>query len=490
MLAWLALTAILGLGAWLRLGALDLGYSSDEVGTVTGAGFRGIFDHPETGVNPPLWRWMFNLPFSPWDAPWWGRRFSFVMSELAIVLGFVVGRRAGGGSAWAGLGAALLLAAHPWCVRYGVTFRVYATWSAVLLAHVWSLGHALEREAGPARRPWLVLAVVTAVVAPWLHYFSVPVLLVLGAAVLLGMPGRRRLVALYVPAALGVTPLVPYVLFEEGRRVAPDREPLRQVLVKLSSLDVQPPPLVWSALWRGLSRVLGFWPDLGLTMTTTTLLLLLLVLVRWRAATPTLRLAAAGLAGVLGGTALLAQVQYVRPSTLVMVLTFAGPALVAAPSVLPWRLARVLGVVAVTGWYAGNLPHHLTKERQTWEVERGIPWVLDHAEELEARRGGRPYVVSPAHRLWTVWFHLAHSEPRAATRGEGCTGWRPCFEHEGVVWAGVDAVDGSLLDALVLYVDAWRTEELGRGCEVVHDGGAWVLLDCHAEPVDPVPPRL
>lgn len=474
---WVALGALVVLAAVLRWPLLELGYDADEVGTVTNAGFRAILDNPETGVNPPLWRWLWCLPFSPWDAPWWGRRFSFVCSLLAVGLGGIAGRRASG--SWlGGLLAAMLLTAHPWSVRNGGMFRIYAWWTAVALGHLLALGAALG-SAGRARVAWLGLAGALAVLLPWIHYFSVPWLLALGVGLLVAFPGQRRWVLLYVPAALGTLPLLPYVLTEEGRRVAPDREPLQHVLVKMASLDLQPPAELYAVVGRALQALTGTWPPSGHFMVALTLGVLGVGLLgaRWLAPVP--RLWVLAHAGALVTVAVLSQVQYVRPPTLGLLVAVAGPALAAVTSLVPrpsLRAAVLLALLAAYGW---GLPARLQGEARLWTAEAGIPTFVATWRSQDARRGDRPVIVAPAHSLWTLWFHLAHEVPRRAPKGEGCAGWNPCFTWEGVTFAGVDPVgDGAALDGLLLHVDPHRPPDLAARCTAISDAGTWGLWDC------------
>lgn len=459
---------------------LSLGYDSDEVGTVVTGTWRSMLDHPETTVNPPLWRWLWCLWLPPWDAAAWGRRFAFVCSVLAVPAGYVVARRASG-SVPAALAAALLLALHPWNVRYAGMFRVYATFSLLLLVHLGALAAAID---GRRRAITAPVAVLTAMTLPWLHYLAVPLELALGLTILVGLPGQRRWVLAYAPAALGVLPLVPFVLgAEEGRYVSPDREPLRQVLLRLVSLDLHPPPELWPRLSKLWSSWTGMRPSLGEVMAETLLVAALVGLLAWRRQPTVARLAIGGHLGLLAGVLALSQVQYVRPPTVIWAVTLAGPALASAVRAFPG--ARVRGLAAVIGlvWVAGGLGKRLHDERGKWEAERATPWLVEAWPALDAQRAGRPIVVSPAASLWTVWFHLAHDVPRRAPSGPACAGYDPCFVWQGVAWAGVDRVgDGAALDALVFRPDPYRPEGFASACAPVWDEGRWGLWDCRRSP--------
>lgn len=460
----------------VRWHLLGLGFDSDEVGTVVTGTWWSMLDHPETTVNPPLWRWVWCLAFPPWEAATWGRRFAFACSVLAVPAGYVVARRASG-SAAAALAAGLLLALHPWNVRYGGMFRVYATFSLLLLVHLGTLAAAID---GRRRGITAPLAVLSAMLLPWLHYLAVPIELALGLTVLVGLPGRRRWVLAYAPAALGVLPLAPFVLgAEEGRYVSPDREPLRQVLLRLASLDLHPPPEVWPRLSKLWTAWTGMRPPLGEVMAETLLLAALVAILAWRRQPTVARLALGGHIGLLAGVLALSQVQYVRPPTVIWAVTLAGPALASAVRAVPWRAPRAILAVVGLVWVSGGLGKRLHDERAKWEAERAGPWIAEAWPTLDRERAGRPFVVSPAASLWTVWFHLAHDVPRRAPSGPGCAGYDPCFVWRGVTWAGVDRVgDGSALDAIVLRPDPYRPEGFAAACAPLRDEGAWGLWDC------------
>jgi len=235
------LVAVVLWGAWLRWPGMAVGFSPDEIGTVMSGSAWAILTDPEAGVNPPLWRLITNVPWSDAQAPWVGRTLAFASSLAAIVLAGLVGFRAGGKRLVGLVFASTWVAAHPMAVTYASVHRIYSLWMATMLLHVLCLGLALDE--GEARGRWGTLAWATAVLLPWIHYMSVPVLLGLGLSLVVGMPGRRRWVAGYGVAALGISPMIPYVLFEEGRRVLP-QEPLRDVISKVVGVGGVPPKAV------------------------------------------------------------------------------------------------------------------------------------------------------------------------------------------------------------------------------------------------------
>lgn len=474
---------VVAAAAWVRWPLLGLGFSPDEIANVTTASAWQIYDHPETGVNPPALRWLFNLPFDPWGAAVWGRRWSMLWSLAAVVLGFAVGRRAAGGNPWAGLGAALLLALHPWSVHYGAIFRVYAWWSGMILALVWTLSHAMDATDARSRRAWGGAALTVAVMLPWIHYFSVPVLGVMGLVVLLAMPGQRRWFGVFVAAALGTAPLVPKVLFEEGRRVAPDRAPLFDTLLQVGSLDMHPPGWIWHHLGRLVWHLTGAWPPLGPTMWGSVGLALLVTVVMWRRLGAAGRLSLGAALGVFVGVGGLGQLQYVRPATVVLAVACVAPVLFAGPALVRSRALRAVLLGTTLAWFLGGLPQRLAESRPQWSSEEGGPWWVAHGQELEGERAGRPVYVHPKHRIWTVWFHLAHAEPRDAPKGPLCAGIGSCFEHDGIAYIGVDNVgSGATLDGLLLHLDGWRPQDWAASCRPLVDPGTWGLWSCTTTP--------
>jgi hypothetical protein len=477
VVAALVLIGLAVAGVALRLPLLGLGTTSDELANVTDGGFRAILDHPETAVNPPALRWVANLPFDDWGAVRWGRRLALACSVASIGLGYVVGRRAAGGHVLAGLLAAALLAFHPYPVHDAAQLRAYAWWTATALVHVLAMGAALDAEPGPVRRRWLALAIASAALLPWIHYFAVPVLLALGVAVVVAMPGRRGLVLAYVPAALGVLPLVPRVLAPSSQRVAPDREPVGIVLQRLTSLELRTTGPAWDLFGKAWKAAVGGWPDAGTAMAVTTALLLLAAVPLAGRLPRTARLVVAGVVGVLAGALAFAQVQYVRPSTLSMVLTFAAPALPAVVAALP--RGRTAALVLLGAWYGADLPARYRLQAFTWSADEATPWLARHHEEVTARAAGRPVWIVPREATWSVWYHLTHTVPRRAPRDERCAGLDPCFSIAGHAWAGVrDPGDGAGLDGVLVSLDPWRREGFASACTPVEVHPAWGVWDC------------
>ena len=476
--AWLVLAALFVLAAWLRGPMLTLGLHSDEVGTMAVGGFWAIADHPENGVNPPLWRLMFNLVLEPGDALWWGRRFSLLCSMATIPVGYAVGRQASGGSRVAGLLAAALLATHPWCLRYAALFRIYAFWSLTFLVHVGALGRAVQAETDRGRRGWGTVALVTAILLPWIHYFSVPVLLACGAVLLFARQARRWL-GVHVAAAVGILPMVPYVLFEDANRVSPSRG--GGILVQLLSLDLHPPLWAYETLGRVNVWLTGDWPDLGEMMANVVLLCVAVGLLAGRRLPLTGRLLAAATLGVFVGAILMGRVQLVRSATLVLAVTAFAPLVGAVGQVWPWRIARGATTAVLGLWILGGLPHRVPEVLSTFELARAPVEIVDGWRGWEARRRGRPVVVDPPWDLWTVYAQMTRRHPRNAPTGPECEGHSPCFVHGGVGFLGMRVGEGAAVDALVVSIGHQEETHLAA-CEVFAQGTGWRAADCTGRP--------
>ncbi len=200
----------------VRLPGLSHGYSTDETGTLTPGGwFAQLFD-PESGVNPPLWRWLLTF-FPPGQELDGGRLVALVASVLAVpVVAFTSARLSGRAvGAWIG---GLALALHLPSIWAASTARVYGPWSLVLALHVllvvrWTEAPGRGRAAG---------VMLTAALLPWIHYAAVPWLLVAGLLAM-AWPATRRLPLLYAPAALAFLPLAERIWLSPDRRVPPSR---------------------------------------------------------------------------------------------------------------------------------------------------------------------------------------------------------------------------------------------------------------------------
>ncbi len=470
------------LALWLRWPGLARGYTSDELANVMVGSAWAVLTDVEAGVNPPLLRVLFNGPFHDFHTPYYGRVFSLVCSVVAVALAYAVGRRAAGDRWLPGVLAGALVALHPVAIQYATIYRIYAWWSATMLVHVWSLGHALDATEPRPRRGWGALAVGSAMLLPWIHYFSVPVLLVLGASVLVGMPGRRRWFFAYVPAALAITPMIPYVLTATARRVAPE-EPLGAVVQKVSSLGLAPPMVLanpMSRLWSRVTDEIFHWPS---WMSISMMALMALQLLLWRRIPATQRLVVVGALAVLGGVTALGQIQYVRDPTIIMMLVFLAPALAGSVGQLPMRYGPMLGTLVLGWWVGAQLPERMAYYADRAEELDGPPaFVADWSRWIEVA-SGRPILIHPAYFVPTIYFYRAEEHFGRSEWSAACKPYGVCFEEGGVVVVGVDEVgDGAGLHGLLVSFDPHRDAAFASTCAEVQLDGRLGVWDCSMPP--------
>jgi hypothetical protein len=405
----------------LRLPGLDGAITPDELANVMPGRPWMVLTDVEAGVNPPLLRVLLNTPFDGGDVVWWGRRFSLVCSAGAVALLYAVSLRA---SRWrpAAAAAAALFVVHPIAVRYGVLYRSYAMWTLVWAWHATAMGRALD----DGQRRWTLQAVVSAMVLPWVHYLSVPVLLGAGAATALTMPGRRRWAAVYLPAAVGILPMVPYVLYAPQRRVPPD-EPVLAVMQKLVGLDLRPPltlatPVSW--VWEATTSAPFFW-QAWMALSVVVLLLAHLVVQTTR----TQRLCVGATVGLLVGVQVAASIQRVRDPTTVVMLVVAAPALFAVVTATRHRRWTLLAWVL---WLTPGLV-----DRTAWHRSRARAVAMQPFVDAWAQWTPGPIRVFPPWQVHAVHVHLTGREMSRAQDMPGCETQLPCFVQDDVVVEGV-----------------------------------------------------
>ena len=472
--------AVAAAWAW-RAPTLAWGYTPDEVGTVTvGLSAWGILTEDESGINPPLLR-LLNLFGTPWDTPALGRQLSMTASLAAVPLAFLAGRGAAGrdrAASWlAGLVAAALLASHPWTIRYAGLFRAYAPLSATLLALLAAIGWA-EGSQGRTRRVAVACACACAAVAPWWHYLAVPVLFGMG---LVGLGAWRRARWLVLPplvAGLSILPMAPRILAGSSRRVAP-MEPLTETVLKLASLGLPPPDWYVRTVGRAYFLATGAYPPQGEVAVGALLVVVVVALLGWGRLTWTARMAVAGLVALGVAVLVVGRVQYVRPATVVIVVTLVAPVLAGLARLTAWRPLSAAVLALQIAWLGPALHARHARDAASADWGLAVPEIVARSRAWDGVRGGRPIYVHPSHGLYTLWFHLARQHPRNAPKGPGCAGYNPCFTRDGVTWAGVDPVgDGSTVRAVVVSTDMHRPETFAAACTPLDAGHGWAAWAC------------
>lgn len=173
LLEALALLAILALAAWLRFGWIGVNsFAFDEarlslisLRMARGGEFASLGMPSSAGVpNLPGAAWLFALPYALSTDPLIATWFVGLLSLLAVIGAWWLARRAWG--AWAGLAAALYLAASPYAVLYS-----RSVWAQDLLPSLAVLWLALAFLAIDSRRRWaLALHIFVAGFAVQVHF--------------------------------------------------------------------------------------------------------------------------------------------------------------------------------------------------------------------------------------------------------------------------------------------------------------------------------
>jgi 4-amino-4-deoxy-L-arabinose transferase-like glycosyltransferase len=149
---WIVLCAILALGAYLRLHALDLvEFKGDEATAFAKAGrlLDGVW--PTVGLtssvgalNPPFFIYLIAIPLAVHNDPLAATAFIGVLAVIAIGLTYVVLRPRFG--SLTALTAAAFFAAAPWAVLYGRKIWAQDALPIVDVALLWCLLLVLERR--------------------------------------------------------------------------------------------------------------------------------------------------------------------------------------------------------------------------------------------------------------------------------------------------------------------------------------------------------
>ncbi|MBT3220701.1 MAG: hypothetical protein HN348_16565, partial [Proteobacteria bacterium] len=300
------MTLCVGLGLYLRIGGLPRGYSSDEMAMLQPWGFWQILTDPESAVNPPLLRLMFNVPFDTAHTLYYGRLFSFCCNIVAIGLAFWLGRLVSR-SNLGGLVAAGLVVFHPYAGLQASIFRSYSAWMLIAFWHLISLCRLVETR-GDRSVAVAIQVGVSAFLLPQIHFFSVPILLAEGLALLTLFPANRKDFLLFVPAGLGFLPFGIYILNEPARRVLPDNE----------------------GVWGAVETVVGI-----SGMLEQVAMVLVLCLLFWPLLNRGQRMLLCGAMGVVVSVVIFGGKQLVRPPASIFMLPFFAVLTAAIPWLIP-----------------------------------------------------------------------------------------------------------------------------------------------------------
>lgn len=407
----LALVGLLLVALALRWPGWGDGFTTDEVANVVDGTASQIFWDAETPVNPPLLR-MLNLGFADALVPVAGRWLSLLASMAAIVGTYGLARQRSRGMA---LLAAGLLVVHPLAIRYALLFRAYAPWTGLCALHLWSMP---RWEDG---RRWQVAAVVTAVLLPWTHYLSVPVMVAFGAVVL-SWRGWRPF-GVYVMAAVLFSPVALYAVRSTGLREPPVTS-VEQTVQTMVGLDLLPPRQLEPAarwIWELVSADAFHFPA---WMALSTLALLGVSLLRWRSLTRGEQLALGGAMGLIVAIMAAGGHVRIREPVALMVVVLVTPVL-AAGLAWPGGPWRWLAVACALGWYGPEMPERHAHLRARAQLDSGPQVAADAWERMED-----PLYVTPTWMLPALRFHVTGEVSRSWD--DAPCGDRSCFVHDGI----------------------------------------------------------
>jgi hypothetical protein len=411
----LTLVAVLGCGALalgMRLPWLAHGYSSDEVGLLVPGDFVRQFLDPETGVNPPMYRWLL-LAF-PRAAAMVGGRWISLLANVGAVMGIAAVGRVVAGRWWGALLAGLLLAVHPPSIDASTSARAYGLWSLAMAAH---LG-ALVAWARSRSREAAVAVAVTALILPWIHYFSVPWMLVVGLGVAATVPELRALPLLYAPAAVAFLPLLQRILTQTVRR-EPPAWPVGRVLDLVVGMGLSS---------RALPQLRDGEPTLPTNPSLPALVVVaagLLCLLSWRRLPPASRVLTWAMAAVPVAVAVLATRQAVRPPTAMMMATLSAAWLAAAVSIptKPWlRGLLALSLAAPLAWATVDRLGQSQGEVHERDAVREVAMRLS-----DGRFPPGSLSITPASDALPMFYYLTGRYISDAAHGGPCGSDPSCF---------------------------------------------------------------
>jgi len=434
---WLA---ILAFAAWMRWPGIEAGYTPDEVYTMECCGLLDIWRDPETGVNPPLWRWVLNLPFDSTVAMTAGRWMSFLMN-LAVVplMGFVATRAAKHPAA--GWLAAMWWAVQPEVLRVSSQTRSYSLAALLTMGFFACIPAAAK---GDKRAKWGVA--LCAIAMSWTHYYTVPILIGVGLAWLWS---DRKLFMLLIPSGVAFLPLGFTILSEPGRRVPPTTAPWEQLL-KLSSMELRMPG------WHGQQS------HLALFVVGAVLVIIWALQDR----TPLRRALIGATVGIAAGIFVFNHVQYVRRPASTMMLVVLAPTIAAAITSLRPMAVRAVAVAAALyigqQSYAERMPY-LARERV---AQKAPEKVRDAIQSGSLEKEALVY-VHPEWQVGVLYHYLTGGNPRRVQQSENCPAAN-CIPLADVELRGVrNAADAEAGQPVVSF---WQGNPPAtpEGCSLTH----------------------
>ena len=157
--------------------------------------FRSVvsfFNNKEWARNPPLFPFLFALAGTPVGMVRSGRVFMALCGVAMPIPIFFAARRATGGQTIAGALASAILAMSPVLAYEGETLRLYGVWALIEASRLACFCAFVADEDRNVRRPWVWRGFVgLTCLLPWVHYASIPVLVVEALLCALLLRARR-----------------------------------------------------------------------------------------------------------------------------------------------------------------------------------------------------------------------------------------------------------------------------------------------------------
>jgi hypothetical protein len=466
----LPLFALLIAGLALRVSLLHHGYQPDELANLDEGSLWTIVWDAESAVNPPLLRAVYNGLFDIDVVLDRGRQVNVLLGTACVALGWAIGRRVGGTTVTALLGGALL-ATNPALVEMSACCRSYPAWCLVACWHVLAVTRWLSEE-GEARTRWLRQMTASAVLLPWLHYVSVPLLLLVGG-VWLFVPGRREGFGAYVPAGLGILPMAWLIASETSTRV-PTRTGLDVVLKPILALGQNINPVVGTLL-RSQDPA-GPPPDLQGPLAVSILAFLAAHLLLWPRLDLTRRWLVWGAISLLITVVLLSQVQLVRSPVAICLLVFMTPLVTGAVGALRPGLMQTAGALFAAWWLIGGTTERLTDASGAAKADALRDLSADW-RSFDAARRGRPIMMAPTYTFVGMNYYLNRNHLRG--RVERCEPWS-CFTYDGVTFLQAPEHEPRTPPDGLLFTVGPPPKGLAEGCALVAERPQSAVYDCTA----------
>ncbi|MCB9681894.1 MAG: hypothetical protein H6733_10515 [Alphaproteobacteria bacterium] len=467
-LALAGAAAIVVLGGWLRALALRASYSPDELGTIFYGTFHQLITDPEVGINPPLIR-MLNLPLGEQGALTVGRGISWVCGTAAVGFAYLLGREASGGSRWAGLLAALMVAVNPEAVKMSARYRAYGPWMGVASAHLWAVMWWVKAEG--RGKVWAGAVVAgTAVVLPWLSYLAIPILCL---AIVFAFAGLRdtRLALTQATASLSFATVMPLLAANAESRTL-SAASWRETGSMLFSLQFLAPDL-----WPQPDASAVSVRDSGYAIAATMLLVVLCVSVLCaKGLRQPARVSLAYAVGSIIAVTVASLVQRERTPVAVLLLVLVVPSLFVTVDLGPRRWLSALAAIVCLVLVPRSGARAVDSTRS--DPYAMVPRFATEWHRYDAARSGSEIYIAPRHAFSSLYFYFfGGSLARVRYPADPPCDAPGCWKYDDVVFREFEAIDKAHLPALVVWFRDAPTD-LPAPCELLPSSDNIVVARC------------